>query len=465
MAALHEGPPVPPTSSSRRDLPLPDDETMRRILALLPLAALLPTAPLAGQASPGSPELVDRVVAIAGDSVVLLSQVEEEIGRYALQGIPVPEDPEELAALRSDMVEALVNRLLILQAAVRDSTLVVEEDELELMASQQLDQQIRRAGTQAALSQELGRVGFSISSYREFIKNQARQERLTEMYLQKARGTAAVVVVDEEEVREAWEAQQGQIPPRAASVTAIQVVVEPQPSDSAVAAARQRAEELLGQIRGGEDFESLARRFSQDPGSAEQGGDLGWFRRGVMVEAFEDTAFRMRENEVSEVVETPFGAHIIMLERIRGGERKARHILIRAEVGPADIERARERGRELARRAEAGESLEGLRAEFAAPGRAALPDSISAFVDQLGNLPPAYSVLAEADPGDLLGPLEVELQGRFFFPVVRVTEVRAAGPRTFEDVRDQLRAQLQQQRTLERILEGLRERSYVEIRM
>src|SRR5690606_13475822 len=115
---------------------------------------------------------------------------------------------------------------------------------------------------------------------------------------------------------------------------------------------------------------------------------------------------------------------------------------------------------ELARRAEAGESLEGLRAEFAAPGRAALPDSISDFVDQLGNLPPAYSVLAEADPGDLLGPLEVELQGRFFFPVVRVTEVRAAGPRTFEDVRDQLRAQLQQQRTLERILEGLRERSY-----
>jgi peptidyl-prolyl cis-trans isomerase SurA len=438
---------------------------MRRILGSLFVLAALTPLPGAAQAVPGEPEMVDRVVAIAGDSVVLLSQVEEEIARYSMQGIPIPDGPTELAEFRSELVEALVNRLLILQAALGDSTLMVSEEELEFMASQQLDQQVRRAGTQAALQQQLAQNGFSVSSYREFIKTQARQERLTEMYLQKARGTAGVVVVDEEEVRQAWEAQQGQIPPLAASVSAYQVAVEPQPSDSAVAAARDRARELLAELQAGEDFESLARRFSQDPGSAQQGGDLGWFRRGVMVEAFEDTAFRMRENQVSDVVETPFGAHIIKLERIRGGERKARHILIRAEVGPEDVERARQRAQELRNRVDGGESLASLRSEYGPPGRAALPDSISTFVDQLGNLPPAYSVLSSARPGEVLGPLEVEIQGRFFFPVLQITAVREAGPRTFDDVRDQLRAQLQQQKTLERILARLRERTFVEIRM
>lgn len=438
---------------------------MRRILGFLFLLATAGSLPAAAQAVPGQPELVDRVVAIAGDSVVLLSQVEEEVARYAMQGIPIPEDPAELAELRGELVEALVNRLLILQAALRDSTLTVSEDELEFLASQQIEQQIRRVGTQAALQQQLAQNGFSVSSYREFIKTQARQERLTEMYLQKARGTAGIVVVDDEEVRRAWDAQQGQIPPLAASVSAYQVVVEPQPSDSAMAAARDRARELLAELQAGEDFESLARRFSQDPGSAQQGGDLGWFRRGVMVEAFEDTAFRMRENQLSDVVVTPFGAHIIKLERIRGGERKARHILIRAEVGPGDVDRARDRARELRNRVDAGESLASLRSQYAPPGRAALPDSISTFVDQLGSLPPAYSVLGSARPGEILGPLEVEIQGRFFFPVLQVTSVREAGPRTFDDVRDQLRAQLVQQKTLERILARLRERTFVEIRM
>lgn len=438
------------------------DLAMRRTFLLpLLLLALFPR----GGAGQTPTELVDRVVAVAGDSVVLMSQVEEEVLRYRMQGVAIPEDEAALAEFQGELVEALVNRLLILQAAMRDSTLTVSEEELEFLASQQLDQQVRRAGTQAALSQELARNGFSVSSYREFIKTQARQERLTEMYLQKARSTSGVAVVDEEEVRQAWDAQQGQIPPLAASVTAYQVVVEPQPSDSARAAARDRARELLVEIQGGEDFESLARRFSQDPGSAQQGGDLGWFRRGVMVEGFEDVAFRMRENQVSDVVETPFGAHIIKLERVRGGERRARHILIRADVVDADIERARQRAADLRNRVDAGESLSSLRSQYAPAGRAALPDSVSAFVDQLGNLPPAYSVLSSARRGEILGPLEVELQGRWFFPVLQVTDVREAGPRTFDDVRDQLRAQLQQQKTLERILSRLRERTYVEIRM
>jgi peptidyl-prolyl cis-trans isomerase SurA len=435
----------------------------RSVLPLFLLLVLGAGGVEARQATP--PELVDRVVAVVGDSVVLLSQVEEETQRLTLRGIAVPTEPQALASLRSDLLNAMVNQLLIIQEAVRDSTLTVDDAELEQIAADQISQQVRRAGTQAALTQQLAQQGFSLTAYREFIKSEVRRERLQQMYLQKAQAMGSNVMVDEEEVRAAWEEQRAQIPPLPASVSAYQVVVEPQPSDSARAAAREEAQRLLDQIRAGEDFETLARRFSQDPGSAQQGGDLGWFRRGVMVREFEDTAFRLPENQVSEVVETTFGAHVIKVERVRGGERKGRHILIRADVTEGDIQRARERAAELRRRVDGGESLLGLRGEFGMEGPGALPDSIFTPVDQINELPEGYRPMATSQPGEILGPIEFEFQGSTYFAVVQVDEVREAGPRTFDDVKDQLRARIQEQKVLERIIERLRERSYVELRM
>ncbi len=104
------------------------------------------------------------------------------------------------------------------------------------------------------------------------------------------------------------------------------------------AQARGKAEEVLKRARGGEDFGALAKEFSTDPGSKEQGGDLGWVARGKTVKPFEDAAFALKDNEISEIVESPFGFHIIKVEGHRtqpagegdpGGEQvKTRHILI-----------------------------------------------------------------------------------------------------------------------------------------
>ncbi|HEV2706075.1 MAG TPA: peptidylprolyl isomerase, partial [Pyrinomonadaceae bacterium] len=104
------------------------------------------------------------------------------------------------------------------------------------------------------------------------------------------------------------------------------------------AQARGKAEEVLKRARGGEDFGALAKEFSSDPGSKEQGGDLGWVARGKTVKPFEDAAFALKDNEISDVVESPFGFHIIKVEGHRtqpaaegdpGGEQvKTRHILI-----------------------------------------------------------------------------------------------------------------------------------------
>jgi hypothetical protein len=183
----------------------------RSVLPLLLLLALGAGGVEARQAAP--PELVDRVVAVVGDSVVLMSQVEEETQRLTLRGIAVPTEPQALASLRSDLLNAMVNQLLIIQEALRDSTLTVDDAELEQIAADQISQQVRRAGTQAALTQQLAQQGFSLTAYREFIKSEVRRERLQQMYLQKAQAMGSNVMVDEEEVRAAWEEQRAQIPP------------------------------------------------------------------------------------------------------------------------------------------------------------------------------------------------------------------------------------------------------------
>jgi peptidyl-prolyl cis-trans isomerase D len=93
-------------------------------------------------------------------------------------------------------------------------------------------------------------------------------------------------------------------------------------SPAVVDAAEKKAEGLLARIRKGESFAELAKQFSDDPGSAKEGGDLGFFGRGVMDKAFEQAAYSLKVGEVSEPVRSTFGIHLIKLEAVRGGERK-----------------------------------------------------------------------------------------------------------------------------------------------
>jgi parvulin-like peptidyl-prolyl isomerase len=108
---------------------------------------------------------------------------------------------------------------------------------------------------------------------------------------------------------------------------------------------RAQAEDVLKRVRAGEDFGALAKQYSTDPGSKEKGGELGWFKRGMMTKSFEDAAFALKPGETSDVVESPFGFHIIQTEEKRTSkdeqgkdveEVRARHILIKGDAGKQD---------------------------------------------------------------------------------------------------------------------------------
>jgi peptidyl-prolyl cis-trans isomerase SurA len=432
--------------------------------ALVALSGLVAPGASA-QVTPPDPDLVDRVVAMVGDSAILMSQLEEEIQRLRIQNADaVPRDPAGLQALRKEMLDTWVNRILVLQAAAKDSLIQVDEAQVEEIVNNEIQQRVRQfAGGQPQFQQALAREGLTLATYREVIGNQVRQDQLQQMFVQRRLQGAAPAEVSEDELRAAFANASGQLQNRPKLLSFEQVVIAPVPSDSAKAVSKAKAQEILDSIRAGGDFEALAKEFSQDPGSGEIGGDLGWFRRGAMVREFEDAAFALMDGQVSEVVETEFGYHVIKVERSRQGERKGRHILIRFQAGPGDMDRARVRADSVVAMARAGTSMAELFTRFSDPEA---PDTLTVSFEQLEQLPPGYDVLRTATEGQILGPVEYDTgRDESRLAVLRVREIREEGAYTFEDVKAQLAQQVQRTKQIQRMLEQLRANTYIDIRM
>lgn len=444
--------------------------TARVFLPLLPMGLLhLPTqlafaqVPEPAATSSLEGELVDRVVAVVGDSAIFYSQVQEQLLRLQASGMPVPDDPSEVSALERNVLDEIVNQMLVLNAAVQDTLLTVPDARLDQETEQAWEDAVRRFGSEAALAQGLESEGLTIAQYRTSQREEIRKGLLIESYIQSQRTESRLIPVEEREIREFFEREQADLGERPATLTFDQVLLAPQPSDSVRAIAREEASDILSLLDEGGDFEDLARRFSDDPGSAPRGGELGWVRRGTMVEEFEDAAFRLGRGDMSGVVNTQFGTHIILVERIRGPERMVRHILVTADPTEADIEAARERAAQIRDEVVGGVSLSDFYDEGEETG---IPNPMTITRDRLGQLPSGLAqAIGRAEEGAVLGPIEVQAQpGQPQFAVVHIQEIREAGELTYEDVRDQIRGILQDEQFQEQLTEQLRSRSYLEVR-
>lgn len=428
------------------------------------ITALLLIIPRVAHAQLQDLDVVDRLVAIVGDSAIVQTQVQEEIQRMQLGGAPVPEPgTADYDVLFERILNRFIDRLLVLQAAARDSLLQVSDEAINERVTEQITQLTTQFGGQLQLQEALAAEALTLTEYREILSNEQRVRQIEQLFYQSRLRDAQPVNVSEEDLLERFQEARDELDQRPRLMTIRQVVVQPVATEAAVDTARTLAEDLLARIRTGEDFSELAIEYSGDPGSAALGGDLGWFRRGRMVREFEETAFNLLDGQISDVVETDFGFHIIKVERMRPGERNARHILIMPKKTDEDRTIARETAMSVRQQAESGTPMIELYEEFSDQ---AAPDSITLAFEQLDELPSAYGILRTANQGDLVGPLEYQLpNGETRLAVVSVTEVREAGAYTFEDIKAQLAAQLQQERQMERIMQELRARTHIDIRM
>ncbi|HEX2168431.1 MAG TPA: peptidylprolyl isomerase, partial [Longimicrobiales bacterium] len=316
-------------------------------------------------------------------------------------------------------------------------------------------------GGAVALERELRNSGRTLADYRAALTTQYRKRELIRQYQMKASQARRAPRVTEEELRAAFEQQLAQLPLREPTLTFQQVVIHAEPSEAALAEARARADSVVKLLRQGEEFEELARRFSDDATSAN-GGDLGFIRRSDVVREFANAAFNMGPGGISPPVKTQYGYHLIKVERVRGAEVQARHILFRPEITEADVVRTRARADSVAERARAGEDMAALAAEYGDPDA-----PVRVGPAPFDTIQRVFQVdLSDVEAGAVVGPVPVggqELASEFI--VMKVLEREAQRPWRLDDPQmSGLRDNIAQQKLLDEIVAELRRSTYVDVR-
>ncbi|MFK7797795.1 MAG: peptidylprolyl isomerase [Aureispira sp.] len=280
----------------------------------------------------GQRKQVDRVIAIVGNHIILQSDLEAQIKvlQNQSQGAPLPDDA------RSFVFDQLLANALMLAEAEKDS-LVVDDAEVQV----QLDTRIKTIMGYMNNSVEKFRefYGMRPAEMKDFMRDQMRDQLVQQRMQQQIMSS---ITITPQEVKNFFETiPRDSLPYFSSEVELAEVVIKPKINPIEDNRAKQLARNLLIQIVSDSvDFELLATKYSDDRGSAALGGNLGVQPRGNLVPEFEAAAYQLKPDEVSEVVKTEYGYHIIQLINRLGNTINTRHILIRPKVTTEDREKA-----------------------------------------------------------------------------------------------------------------------------
>lgn len=274
-------------------------------------------------------KVVDKVVAVVGDNVILKSEVDQQYAQYIVQGNKADENTKCL------FLQNMLSQKLLTQQAVLDSITVDEED-----IDGEIDRRMRvmtsRAGGQDKLEGFLGR---SLIQYKDEIRPDIKEQLVAQKMQAKITEKVEVTPLEVKRFFETF--PKDSLPEFNTEVEIGEIVVYPELTKKEKELSKDKAEGLRLRIKGGDSFATLARLYSQDPGSAREGGELPFFDRQTMAKEFTSWAFKLKEGEISPVFETEFGFHFLEVLERRGEQVRVRHILIIPEVPTAALERAR----------------------------------------------------------------------------------------------------------------------------
>jgi peptidyl-prolyl cis-trans isomerase SurA len=282
------------------------------LLICLPILAFSQDAPIN----------IDRIVAKVDNYIILRSEVEQLYLRSIQQQQPVT----KCQALES----MVVNKLLVAKAEI--DSVIVEDKQIDDQLTSRMQQMIQLYGNEKNIVEQFGKT-------LETLKSEVRSQVKEQMTAQKMQGkiTENLKVTPNEVKKFFNRIPSDSIPEIPTEVEIGHIVRLAKVTKAQKAELSERLLDYKRRIVAGEKFEDLAKEYSEDPGSRQYGGDLSWSKRGAMVPQFEAAAMKLKPNEMSEVVESDFGLHLIQTLEIRGQEFHARHILLRPDYNRLDV--------------------------------------------------------------------------------------------------------------------------------
>ena len=269
----------------------------------------------------------DRVIAIVGDNIILNSEIEIQYYQQLqnAQGIALPPDT------RCRLLDNLLLDKMFLAQANLDS-LTVTQDEIDGELDRRVKYFMSMFGSKEKMEEYYGKSVLEMKEdFTDDIKNQLLSDKMKGKIF-------TGLKVSPQEVKEFFaKIHKDSIPYFNSELQIGQVVMYPKVTDEEKETARQKIDKIRKDILGGADFSLQAILYSEDPGSASDGGNLGIIERGELVPEFEAVAYKLDEHKMSEIVETPFGYHLIMVDEKRGNKLKLRHILIKPKTSYTDL--------------------------------------------------------------------------------------------------------------------------------
>ncbi len=292
------------------------------------LALLLLAATAGANAQNGT--LVDGVAAVVGRNIIKYSDIDRSVAQMRLK-----QSVGNEAETRCAILENLVLAQLMIHKGEVDSV-EVSDDDVKQYVDYYLKNDLRQYGSKEALREATGFAYDELKEqYERMIRNNLLSRRVEYQLTEGVKVTPAEVT----EFFHSLPADSLPMMPERYELS--EIVIEPAITETERDRVRAELASLRERVVKGEKFSMLATLYSQDPGSAKQGGELGFFSRGEMVGEFEAAAFALKPGEVSPIVETKLGFHIIQLIERRGNMLNARHILLVPKVSSDDLLRAR----------------------------------------------------------------------------------------------------------------------------
>jgi peptidyl-prolyl cis-trans isomerase SurA len=270
-------------------------------------------------------DVADRVVAVVGSEVIFKSEIE---ARELMARLQYPEMTKDKELSRS-ILDGLIDQKIILAKAKIDSV-TIDENALLPLASGRFRELSAKFPSKAAMESRLGKSSAGIL---EGIRQELRNQQLVDTLRRKK---TSGVIVSYDEVMAFYTANKNQIPQIPEEVSVSQILKYPTVSEESRKQSLATIERIRAEILNGADFAALAIQYSEDPGSAKAGGDLGFVPKGQLIPSFEKAAFALEEGKVSNIVETRYGFHLIQLLSKEQNSIHVRHILIAFDRKTAD---------------------------------------------------------------------------------------------------------------------------------
>ncbi|MBQ7710070.1 MAG: peptidylprolyl isomerase [Bacteroidales bacterium] len=415
---------------------------------ILTVAALLVCLSLPAQKYKGG--VVDKTIAIVGGESILISDLESEVQQMRMNGASSDRD------MRCELLESMMDAKLFLMQARVDS-LTVNND----MVSGNLDQRMDWFRTQLGGDEEVEKYfGKPMYKLRQEWQKALEEQSLTEQERYEiASRIPEVTPYDVQQYIDATDPEDLPVVPVKYQLS--QICIYPD-REAAATAVREKLLSLRERIMNGEKFATLARIYSEDPGSARRGGELGLASKSIFWPAFSDAAMALRPGTISQIVETPDGFHIIEVIEKKGDMFNARHILLKPQYTNEDREKAFARLDSLRTKILDEEMSFELAARFFSEdlptrtngGQMADPSTGSAYfeIDQLK--PADYAAIKDLKVGEISEPVESAdnegyqqgRSGNLVYKIIRVDKIIPAHTATFENDYTQILDKVKQQK-------------------